>query len=671
MSGHRNASCIAVQAVETRFPLRDSGSDEMIDYLEYGYYLNLDTDQFQFVTTNLQGLAEVSGDGVDPSRSVYENPEYKKAAEAGKTDTDWWKHVTSSNPQLDFFVWVDSQEEPGVRQFYLGKVLERAGHLTQALKAYRACMMLYPDAASWSSSGEFSWSIAEGAWNQIMNLTHKHPELGVELVGANVTVRTDDFGLHVRVKPGKFITFGKKADAPPVDVVAQVIPQETMEVPEVVATEDVSVEAGKEVLVATSTEQVEVIPASSTANNGRGEIVMQRGTGTVQLVKFENGDWEMRVEGEPYFVKAVVYDPTKVGMVPWEWNWMWADDNTNGTMDVLEVWMDRNNNGNRDENEPVVSDFGLLREMGGNTIKTYNEDFNIHLMRKMFHDYGIRVIVGDFVGAYCRDSGASWEDGTDYLNSDHRKSIKDAIRGRVERICNEPWLLGYILGNENNMPSTLFVNATRTNANKYPEAYARFLNELADMIHGLDPNHPVGVGNLMTGLVEFYEESAPALDFIGVNCYIGPDGFGSTWEKVKQTMDRPVLITEYGCDSYYTDRGPDEEGQSDYHMGNWRDIIYNRSGNAGSGNSIGGCLFEWVDEWWKDNKMKQVDGVWVYKDPLDHHHTAPTGDMAFPDGKTQEEWLGITGQGKGASSPFLRVPKKAFYSYKEVWNEEK
>jgi hypothetical protein len=188
------------------------------------------------------------------------------------------------------------------------------------------------------------------------------------------------------------------------------------------------------------------------------------------------------------------------------------------------------------------------------------------------------------------------------------------------------------------------------------------------MIHGLDTNHPVGVGNLMTGLVEYYQEHAPSLDFIGVNCYIGPDGFGSTWEKVKQTMDRPVLITEYGCDSYYTDRGPDEEGQKDYHMGNWRDIVYNRAGAQGSGNSIGGCLFEWVDEWWKDNKMKQVDGEWVYKDPPSAQNTEPTGDMAFPDGKTQEEWLGIVGQGTGSASPYLRVPKQAYFAYKDVWN---
>ncbi len=68
--------------------------------------------------------------------------------------------------------------------------------------------------------------------------------------------------------------------------------------------------------------------------------------------------------------------------------------------------------------------------------------------------------------------------------------------------------------------------------------------------------------------------------------------------------------------------------------------------------------------------MKQVNGEWVYKDPLDHHNTQPTGDMAFPDGKTQEEWLGITGQGAGLNSPFQRVPKKAYFAYQQVWCEQ-
>lgn len=44
--------------------------------------------------------------------------------------------------------------------------------------------------------------------------------------------------------------------------------------------------------------------------------------------------------------------------------------------------------------------------------------------------------------------------------------------------------------------------------------------------------------------------------------------------------------------------------------------------------------------------------------------------MNFPDGKSHEEWFGICGQGDGSKSPFLRQPRKVYYSYKEIWNKE-
>ncbi|MBN1270545.1 MAG: hypothetical protein JXB04_13225 [Kiritimatiellae bacterium] len=712
---HTLATAVAVVGValtglaqEPRFPLVDPGTEDVVDYEKYGEFTGAGTPDFQYVIKDREGLAKASGEGIDPNRSVYSNPAYKEAKAKGLISKDWWAHVSSPDPQLDFFVWCDALEDPGVRQFFVGKVLARAGHYHHALKAYRAAMILYPDAACESASGEFAWSVADAAWNQIMNLTRVHPELGVKLVGANVTVVTGPGGLTVSVKPGRFVSTAETVaaegapaeavtaeeappadaeeappaeeaapatDVPPVEGTAEAAVEEAVE--KVAEAVEALVEAAEdqsktEAVTAPAEEPAPAVPTAEEAPPAAPaevEIVETRGQGTVQFIKYSNGDWQMYVEGKPFFIKGVVYDPTKVGVVPWEWNWMWADDNLNGRIDVTETWIDANNNGNRDLEEPVVGDFKILQDMGCNTIKTYNTNINALLMRQMFNETGIRVIIGDFLGAYCHDSGATWEAGTDYNSRDQKKRMKEALRAKVEKFKNEPWLLAWILGNENNMPSSLFVNATRTNANRYPEAYARFLNECATMIKALDPNHPVGVGNLMTGLSEYYAEHAPALDFIGVNSYIGPEGFGGTWEKVKNTMDRPVLITEYGCDSYFTGKGPDEEGQMQYYAGNWKDIAYNRAGGQGAGNSIGGTLFEFLDEWWKDNRMREDKGVWVFKDPIDSQNTDPTGDMAFPDGKTQEEWLGVVGQGRGCASPFLRVPKKAYYWYRDEWKK--
>lgn len=610
-------------AAEPLFPLHDPGTEEIVDFEKYGEYVNPGTREYYYRITNLPGLMRALGEGIDPSLSITNNPAYQAALKTGKLkNANHWKRVNTSDPQMDYFVWNTAPEEPGVRLLFVGKALEKGGHLMHALKAYHASMVLYPDSAAWSAGSEFQWSAAEASWNAILALLRKHPELGLKLVGADVTCRVENGNLLVAVSPGRF----ERADA-------------------------VSSNGTPEALLI-----------------DRSVRLQQLGTGTVQLVQYSNGHWEMLVEGKPYFIRGMNYEPTKIGVVPWEWDWTWSDENTNGTVDSLEIFVDANNNGLRDENEPATSDYQLMKEMGVNTIRFYVtsnslQRLNVLLFRKVYHDYGIRFLVGNFLGAYCNDSGASWDPGTDYTSRKQRDTMKANVSNMVMRLKDEPWVLAWILGNENNMEMSGDVNATRTNASKYPETYAKFLNEVCAMVHALDPNHPIGVGNLLVGLVEYYGKFAPNIDFIGINSYISEDGFGATWQKIKQTMDRPVVITEFGCDAYYTGKGPDEEMQSRWLRKNWEDIVANRLGSRGVGNAIGGFVFQWVDEWWKDTLN-------YFENPMDQQSTRAVFPMPFPDGYAQEEWFGIFSQGKGTASPFLRIPRKAYFDLKAVWLAE-
>ncbi len=642
----------AAGAAETgpRFKLYDPGTEEIVDYEKYGEFRNVGTKDFCYVIKDEAGLARASGEGIDPSLTITNNPEYRKALKSGKLKADWWKHVGSSNPELDYFVWAHAPEDPGVRLLYVGKAMEKGGHLMHALKAYRAAMILYPDSACWSSGSEFQWDVATASWNAILNLLRKHPELNLRLVGADVVSRVVSSGLNIVVRPGRLERVSVPAadsgePAPSGAVESGAIPGDTNAVPEVEGHAEESYP-----------------PVAPDA------VIVRRGTGTVQLVQYGDESWKMLVDGKPYFIYGMNYAPTRVGVKPWEWNWMWSDENTNGVVDSLEVWVDANRNNRRDDDEPLTTDYELMRQMGVNTIKFYVTDpelpcLNTLLLRKMFAESGIRAVVGNFLGAYCNGSGASWELGTDYTNRKQRENMRASVSNLVMKLRGEPWLLAWVLGNENNMEMSGDVNATRTNGSQYPDTFSKFLNEVAKMIHELDPNHPVGIGNLLTGLVEYYGKNAPAIDFIGVNSYLGEEGFGATWQKVKQTMNRPVFIAEYGCDSYYTDKGPDEEMQSNYVVRNWEDIFYNRSGQPGAGNSIGGFLFEWLDEWWKDS-------INYFDDPVDHQTTRAVFPMPFPDGFAQEEWFGIMGQGAGNASPFQRVPKKAYYDLQKIWVHE-
>lgn len=638
---------------EPQFKLYDPGTEEIVDYEKYGKFLNVGTKDFRYVIKDQAGLARASGEGIDPSLSITNNPEYRKALKGDKLKGDWWKHVGTSNPQLDYFVWAHAPEDPGVRLLYVGKAMEKGGYLMHALKAYRAAMILYPDSACWSSGSEFQWDVATAAWNATLNLLRKHPELNLQLVGADVVSRADTSGLNINVRPGKL-----ERIPVPVPLAEEKSVDQPAEGSDTNAlAEDTNAAAGVGAVVGETYPPVDP----------NAELI-HRGTGTVQLVQYGDGGWKMFVDGQPYFIYGMNYAPVRVGVKPWEWNWMWSDENTNGIVDSFEVWVDANRNNRQDDDEPITSDYELMKRMGVNTIKFYVTDpelpcLNTMLLRRMFKESGIRAIVGNFLGAYCNGSGANWELGTDYTDRKQRDNMKASVSNLVMKLRGEPWVLAWVLGNENNMEMSGDVNATRTNGSKYPDTFSKFLNEVAKMIHGLDPNHPVGIGNLLTGLVEYYGRNAPEIDFLGINSYLGDEGFGATWQKVKQTMNRPAVITEYGCDSYYTGKGPDEEMQSNYAINNWEDIVYNSKSRSGTGNSIGGFLFEWLDEWWKDSLN-------YFEDPVDHQTTRAVFPMPFPDSFAQEEWFGIMGQGAGNASPFQRVPKKAYYDLQKVWTQK-
>jgi beta-glucuronidase len=228
----------------------------------------------------------------------------------------------------------------------------------------------------------------------------------------------------------------------------------------------------------------------------------------------------------------------------------------------------------------------------------------------------------------------------------------------------------WMLGNESNYgevgnPDPKSNNAgLGSNAKKQPDAHYAFVNEIAGYIKTLDPKHPVGYSNGEVITIDILSKYSHNIDVFGCNAYRGSSGFGrSFWVDVQKNLDKPVLLTEYGCPAYFAGKSADfaEDKQLEYHQGNWEDILYNSAG-SGVGNSIGGTIFEFVDEWWKSGLPPKFS-------PSEHE---TVGDFvaAFPDGWMHEEWLGLMSQGDGSQSPFLRQARKAYDYYKKVWNQK-
>ncbi|MFH1046299.1 MAG: glycoside hydrolase family 2 TIM barrel-domain containing protein [Candidatus Omnitrophota bacterium] len=406
-----------------------------------------------------------------------------------------------------------------------------------------------------------------------------------------------------------------------------------------------------------------LIAVTALAEEDSVKLRQKRGAGKVQLLQYENGHWQMLVGGESYFIKGIVYEPVKIGERLTASNmWMNYDLNNNGLLDTAyDSWVDKNTNDIQDADEPVVGDFQLLQEMGCNTIRIYHPaNVKKEILADLYNRFGIRVMMGNFLGAYTWGSGASWEEGTDYTDPEQRRKMLEDVRRMVQEFKDEPYLLFWMLGNENEMVGSK-ENSTlnNTNASSVPEVYAKFVNEVAAMIHQLDPNHPVGISNASLRLMKDYQKYTPEIDIVGMNAYMGPYGFGSLWKGIQMDYERPVVITEYGCDCYDQNKDAiDEDFQARYYLGCWRDLVNNSFGYKGAGNSLGGFAYIWLDSWWFCG--------------LPEEHDTAKGAWRGPgkDGWMNDEWLGICGQGAGNNSPYLRQLRKVYYRYKEEWENK-
>jgi beta-glucuronidase len=335
---------------------------------------------------------------------------------------------------------------------------------------------------------------------------------------------------------------------------------------------------------------------------------------------------------------------------------MYDDFNKNGKIDgPYETFVDKNRNNRQDLDEPAVGDFQLMKEMGANAIRVYHHPMKVNkeLLRDLYKRYGIMTIMGDFLGKYALGSGAPWNPGTDYTDEGHRKNMIESVTKMVNEFKDEPFVLFWLLGNEN-------VYGYACNADKEPDVFFSFANDVARRIKEIDPDHPVAICNGDVLYLDKFGKDAPDIDIFGANAYRGDYGFGFFWRQVKEETDRPAFITEFGCPAYAEGKSEDEAEylQAEYHRGCWDDIESNMAiGSAegqGAGNALGGIVFEWLDEWWKgyEPSIHDKKGLWV---------------GPFPDGTMYEEWLGMCGQGNGSLSPFLRQLRKSYYMYQKKW----
>jgi len=600
-----------VSQLPTKITLYDPGKEDFVDYLKYGEFKNVGTKDYQYVVKDQDGLSVAVGEGVYPNTSsIRWDPEYKKTQKTGRLEGSHWDFVNSPDLEAAFLKWATAPEPQGVKLFYTGLLLEKSGLIKHAIKCYYSIVVHFPGSYGWTY-WHTPWYVGQAAIAKINFLLRNNPQLGYRLIDADITITNGfDHDLAndvIMTNPGRFVKLGL------LDKIKPKVQQDSI------------------------------------------NIKRTLGKGNVHLAQYENGDWQLIVDDKPFVVKAITYSPTKIGQSPDEptlGDWQFEDFNKNGKIDgPYDSFVDANKNNSQDPDEPAVGDFKLMQDMGVNSIRLYHHPLkmNKELLRDLYKTYGIRVIMGDFFGKYAIGSGAKWNPGTDYTNEEQKKNMLDSVLKMVTEYKDEPFILFWLLGNEN-------VYGYACNADKEPDAFFAFANEAARQIKAIDPDHPVAICSGDVLFLDKFGKGSPDIDIFGTNAYRGNYGFGFLWKQVKEQADKPVFITEYGCPAFAEGKSSDEaeEFQSEYHRGTWEDIENNMAFADGAGNSIGGVVFEWIDEWWKAYEPFMHDTKGLFTGP-------------FPDGFMHEEWLGISGQGKGKLSPFLRQLRKAYFMYKKKW----
>ena len=181
----------------------------------------------------------------------------------------------------------------------------------------------------------------------------------------------------------------------------------------------------------------------------------------------------------------------------------------------------------------AIDDIENFAAHGGNSIRNWTTASTYQDVQRLLdsaHANGVTV-------ALCLPMQAErW--GFDYDDPDAVAAQLDAFREEVVRYRDHPALLVWIIGNE--------LNHDYTNSRVYDA-----VNDVAKMIHELDPNHPTTttVSGLDAGVIDDIRTRAPDIDFISFQLY---GGLFALPDRIAELgFEDPFMVTEWGALGYW------------------------------------------------------------------------------------------------------------------------
>lgn len=170
-----------------------------------------------------------------------------------------------------------------------------------------------------------------------------------------------------------------------------------------------------------------------------------------------------------------------------------------------------------------------LKAAGGNTIRTWGVEQAQEILDQA-QKLGLKVMLGYWI--------QHERHGFDYHDSIAVQNQFNQVRDVVVKYKDHPALLMWGIGNE------------------YELAYSntavwKAVNDIAKMVHELDPHHPTSTVTAGTSLekLKFVKKELTAIDIYGINTYGDIESVQSTLDSAGYTG--PYMITEWGPNGHW------------------------------------------------------------------------------------------------------------------------
>ena len=296
------------------------------------------------------------------------------------------------------------------------------------------------------------------------------------------------------------------------------------------------------------------------------------------------------LDGKKFLVRGVGYSPFRPGIYP-------------GGPVSLEI---------------VEADFKRIKEAGFNTIRVWDTMPEAQL--SLAEKYGLKVI-----------QAAGIKPNAKFDYEGFLRQAQSKVEQMVKVSKNHPNVIMYLLTNEPHSQAIVDSGVDKT---------IDMYKKLIEIVKRGDPSRPVSMANAYWTL--WLDQSM--WDVVCFNVYnydpalVRDIGYANFIENLRDlhAKEKPFLVTE--CGLSVSPHGPGGEGYGGNTQEEQAEGIIKDLRGLIQGGAIGGCVFEWNDEWWKG------------------------GNAAMHD-PHPEEWFGIVGI-ESKENP-AGAPRKAYYALKE------